>query len=114
MLDLALLFGAEVIFTFAFPRSGARIASHDAAQRFDFSDDVGQAKMFDLFADLGSGFVSYRTFGEIGFAVKPTDVETLGGFSNCTVYFIGIEVAVGFTEVFERGGAALIAAREFE
>ena len=108
MLDLALLLRRQRLFPL--PRFRAGIAGHDAAERFDFGDDVGELEMLNLLADLRGRLVADRTFSEICLAMVPANVETGrgGGDRFRNALFIDL-TGLAILELAHRCGSRLVA-----
>ena len=81
------------------------MSGHDASEGLDFSDDVGEAEVFDLLANLISVFVSDGRFAKIGFPVKPADVDVAGVMLDKVLAVISGGV------LFSQGSAGEVSAR---
>lgn len=77
-------------------------ASHEATERFDFTDNGGEVELVNLPSNLVGVFVSNRRFAEIGFAVEPSDVDVPG------VMFDEMASVIGSAVFFEQGSAGVI------
>lgn len=96
--DLADLFGREFFFVAAFFATG-----HDGAEGLDFSDDGGEIEFLNLRFDGLGILVGDGRFGEIGFSVKPANIDVFG------VMFDEVAAVVGSAMLFQERGSGKIA-----